>query len=211
MRICFCDDEKSFHTVVANMIQKWSKEKGVLCEVFHYDSAEQMLFENEQNFSFDLILLDIQMGKMDGVELARKIRERDSHVMIAFLTAVGDHVFEEYEVQAVRYLMKPLQQEKLSELLELAAKASQNNRKYLILEVGGEKEKIYLEDILAVESQGHYLNFHTIQGNLEQKGTLATVSEKLDDSFVQSHRSFFVNLSHVVGLQKRNAVWITGK
>lgn len=57
MRICFCDDEKSFHTVVENMIQKWSKEKGVLCEVFHYDSAEQMLFENEQNFSFDLILL----------------------------------------------------------------------------------------------------------------------------------------------------------
>ena len=68
MRICFCDDEKSFHTVVENMIQKWSKEKGVLCEIFHYDSAEQMLFENEQNFSFDLILLDIQMGKMDGVE-----------------------------------------------------------------------------------------------------------------------------------------------
>ena len=139
MRICFCDDEKSFHAVVENMIQKWAKEKGVLCEVFHYDSAEQMLFENEQNFSFDLILLDIQMGKMDDVELARKIRERDNHVMIAFLTAVGDHVFEGYEVQAVRYLMKPLQQEKLSELLELAAKASQNNRKYLILEVGGEK------------------------------------------------------------------------
>lgn len=100
---------------------------------------------------------------MDGVELARKIRERDNHVMIAFLTAVGDHVFEGYEVQAVRYLMKPLQQEKLSELLELAAKAFQNNRKYLILEVSGEKEKIYLEDILAVESQGHYLNFHTIR------------------------------------------------
>lgn len=202
MRICFCDDEKSFHAVVENMIQKWSKEKGVLCEVFHYDSAEQMLFENEQNFSFDLILLDIQMGKMDGVELARKIRERDNHVMIAFLTAVGDHVFEGYEVQAVRYLMKPLQQEKLSELLELAAKASQNNRKYLILEVSGEKEKIYLEDVLAIESQGHYLNFHTMRGNLEQKGTLATVGEKLDDSFVQSHRSFFVNLSHVVRITK---------
>lgn len=149
-----------------------------------------------------MILLDIQMGKMDGVELARKIRERDNHVMIAFLTAVGDHVFEGYEVQAVRYLMKPLQQEKLSELLELAAKAFQNNRKYLILEVSGEKEKIYLEDILAVESQGHYLNFHTIRGNLEQKGTLATVGEKLDDSFVQSHRSFFVNLLHVVRITK---------
>lgn len=122
--------------------------------------------------------------------------------MIAFLTAVGDHVFEGYEVQAVRYLMKPLQQEKLSELLELAAKASQNNRKYLILEVSGEKEKIYLEDVLAIESQGHYLNFHTMRGNLEQKGTLATVGEKLDDSFVQSHRSFFVNLSHVVRITK---------
>ena len=56
MRICFCDDEKSFHAVVENMIQKWSGQKGVLCEVFHYDSAEQMLFENEQKFSFDLIL-----------------------------------------------------------------------------------------------------------------------------------------------------------
>lgn len=211
MRICFCDDEKSFHAVVDRMIEKWSVESKVVCEVFHYDSAEQMLFENEQNFSFDLIVLDIQMGKMDGIELARKIRERDSHVMIAFLTAVQDYVFEGYEVQAVRYLMKPVREEKLFELLNLSSAASKTEPGYLVLEAEGEKEKIYLDDILAIESQGHYLNFHTAGKNLEQKGTMGSLLEKLDSSFVQSHRSFIVNLSHVVKITKTDCILDNGE
>ena len=202
MRIAYCEDEPAQRSRMEMLLRTFAERKRLPLTVEAFSDSAAFLFQYPGSYPFDLIFLDIDLGGMDGMALARKIRETDSEVPILFLTNHKEYVFEGYEVQAVRYLMKPLQQEKLSELLELAAKASQNNRKYLILEVSGEKEKIYLEDVLAIESQGHYLNFHTMRGNLEQKGTLATVGEKLDDSFVQSHRSFFVNLSHVVRITK---------
>lgn len=91
MRVCFCDDEASTRSRFEQMAAAWAEQRGEKVEVQLYNSAEQLLFEvgqlGAQELAFDLILLDIQMGGMDGVTLARQLREQDKRVTLAFLTA----------------------------------------------------------------------------------------------------------------------------
>lgn len=213
MRICFCDDEASTRSQFERMAAAWEEQKGEAAELQLYNSAEQLLFEVDQpeaqELAFDLILLDIQMGGMDGITLARQLRAQDKRVTLAFLTAAREYVFEGYEVQAVRYLLKPMQQEKVFELLDLARQNLQEQPS-LILNCADEKKKLYLSQIAAIEAQGHYLIFHTTAGQLQQKASLSSLAGHLGDSFVMSHRSFYVNLAHLLRISRAECTLDTG-
>lgn len=213
MRICFCDDEASTRSQFERMAAAWEEQRGEAAELQLYNSAEQLLFEvgqpEAQELAFDLILLDIQMGGMDGITLARQLRAQDKRVTLAFLTAAREYVFEGYEVQAVRYLLKPMQQEKVFELLDLARQNLQEQPS-LILNCADEKKKIYLSQIAAIEAQGHYLIFHTTTGQLQQKASLSSLAGHLGDSFVMSHRSFYVNLAHLLRISRTECTLDTG-
>lgn len=213
MRICFCDDEASTRSQFERMAAAWEEQRREAAELQLYNSAEQLLFEvgqpEAQELAFDLILLDIQMGGMDGITLARQLRAQDKRVTLAFLTAAREYVFEGYEVQAVRYLLKPMQQEKVFELLDLARQNLQEQPS-LILNCADEKKKIYLSQIAAIEAQGHYLIFHTTTGQLQQKASLSSLAGHLGDSFVMSHRSFYVNLAHLLRISRTECTLDTG-
>lgn len=213
MRICFCDDEASTRSQFERMAAAWAEQRGEAAELQLYNSAEQLLFEvgqpEAQELVFDLILLDIQMGGMDGITLARQLRAQDNRVTLAFLTAAREYVFEGYEVQAVRYLLKPMQQEKVFELLDLARQNLQEQPS-LILNCADEKKKLYLSQIAAIEAQGHYLIFHTTTGQLQQKASLSSLAGHLGDSFVMSHRSFYVNLAHLLRISRTECTLDTG-
>ena len=213
MRICFCDDEASTRSQFERMAAAWEEQRGEAAELQLYNSAEQLLFEVDQpeaqELAFDLILLDIQMGGMDGITLARQLRAQDKRVTLAFLTAAREYVFEGYEVQAVRYLLKPMQQEKVFELLDLARQNLQEQPS-LILNCADEKKKLYLSQIAAIEAQGHYLIFHTTTGQLQQKASLSSLAGHLGDSFVMSHRSFYVNLAHLLRISRTECTQDTG-
>lgn len=213
MRICFCDDEASTRSQFERMAAAWAEQRGEAAELQLYNSAEQLLFEvgqpEAQELVFDLILLDIQMGGMDGITLARQLRAQDKRVTLAFLTAAREYVFEGYEVQAVRYLLKPMQQEKVLELLDLARQNLQEQPS-LILNCADEKKKLYLSQIAAIEAQGHYLIFHTTTGQLQQKASLSSLAGHLGDSFVMSHRSFYVNLAHLLRISRTECTLDTG-
>ena len=213
MRICFCDDEASTRSQFERMAAAWEEQRGEAAELQLYNSAEQLLFEVDQpeaqELAFDLILLDIQMGGMDGITLARQLRAQDKRVTLAFLTAAREYVFEGYEVQAVRYLLKPMQQEKVFELLDLARQNLQEQPS-LILNCADEKKKLYLSQIAAIEAQGPYLIFHTTAGQLQQKASLSSLAGHLGDSFVMSHRSFYVNLAHLLRISRTECTLDTG-
>lgn len=213
MRICFCDDEASTRSQFERMAAAWAEQRREAAELQLYNSAEQLLFEvgqpEAQELAFDLILLDIQMGGMDGITLARQLRAQDKRVTLAFLTAAREYVFEGYEVQAVRYLLKPMQQEKVFELLDLARQNLQEQPS-LILNCADEKKKLYLSQIAAIEAQGHYLIFYTTTGQLQQKASLSSLAGHLGDSFVMSHRSFYVNLAHLLRISRTECTLDTG-
>lgn len=98
-----------------------------------FSSAEASIFHYVENKEYDVLLLDIEMGNMDGVTLARQIRKSNKNVQIVFITGYSDYIAEGYDVEALHYLMKPLKDEKLFDVLDRAVNKLVQNEKHLVL------------------------------------------------------------------------------
>ena len=142
MRICLVDDDSTQLKYFKLIIGKWANLKNTNVEIAFYLSAEEMLFENPQSYPFDMIILDIQMEKISGIQLAKRIRETDKSVILAFVSGIADYVFEGYEVQAIRYILKPIKQEQIFELLDLVKTKNIHREKFMVLSISGEKRKV---------------------------------------------------------------------
>ncbi len=120
VNISICDDEQIEREYLTNLVQKWGDKQGHFLRVKTFESGESFLFNYEDDKVVDILLLDIQMKEIDGVALAKKIRETNSQVQIVFITGISDFIAEGYEVAALHYLMKPVKEEKLFEVLSKA-------------------------------------------------------------------------------------------
>lgn len=199
MRIAICDDESALSAQLGALVDCWGGKRGHPCHIRAFASGEELLFETAGSYPFDLLLLDIDLGggKLSGLDLARKIRETDARVPLAFLTNYPGHVFEGYEVSALRYLMKPVTEEKLFPLLDLTLERAGRTSRYLVLEVDGEQRRIEEDSILYLEARGHIVLVATERGPVSVKTALSALTRQLSADFVPTHRSFLVNLRHV--------------
>lgn len=199
MRVVICDDEGALAGAVEALAGRWSAARGTPCRVRTFASGEELLFETAGSYPYDLILLDIDLGggNLSGLELARRIRETDARVALAFLTNHPGYVFAGYEVAALRYLMKPVAEADLFPLLDLVRESGERERRFLVLEVDGEQRRVEEEDILCLEARGHTVVVETASGPVEVRTTLSALSKQLGPGFAAAHRSFLVNLRHV--------------
>lgn len=199
MRVVICDDEGALAESVEALAGRWSAARGTPCRVRTFASGEELLFETAGSYPYDLILLDIDLGggNLSGLELARRIRETDARVALAFLTNHPGYVFAGYEVAALRYLMKPVAEADLFPLLDLVRESGERERRFLVLEVDGEQRRVEEEDILCLEARGHTVVVETASGPVEVRTTLSALSKQLGPGFTGTHRSFLVNLRHV--------------
>lgn len=192
MKILICDDEKN----QCDTLQKMILEHSSAHEITVFNSAEELFFECVNGYPFDCIFLDIQMKAMNGIDCARKIRESDSKINIIFLSAISDYVFEGYEVNAIRYLLKPLEKQKCFELLNLI-ETKISHKHYIFIN----QRKIDCDDIQYIESYGHYCCIHA-NDEIEVKTSLSSLSQQCPDYFIQTHRSYLVNLKFVEAVRK---------
>lgn len=206
MRIAYCEDVSVQAVYLREVVHEWESLGNPRCEITLYSSAEEMLFENPDSFPFDLILLDIELDKMNGIQLAKNIRKYDKKVMIAFLTNSREYVLDGYEVSAVRYLMKPVRREQLFPLLDMIQKEGSSDKEYIIITSAGEKIKLDKEDILFIESQGHYINIYTELKTYEIKMNMSDMAAMLSKAFVDTHRSYLVNLKHIERVTKTECI-----
>lgn len=222
MYLAYCEDEEIQIEYIRQLVMQWALEKGVPLHFLSYRSAEELLFEQEGQYSFDVLLLDIDMRGMSGMELAHKIREKEKEMPIIFVTNRKEYVFEGYEVNAYRYLLKPLSEEKLFPLLDEINSASREEKRYIIESIEGEMQKIPLDNILYLEVNGHYTSLHTVNNYvLQVKKSLAELEEEIagayaDDieqekkQFVSTHRSYLVNLQHVERVLRKECILSDG-
>lgn len=205
LRIAYCEDESIQLDYMEELIKKWAENNKIEYCFSGFRSAKEFLFENEDNYPFDVVILDIDMEEMDGMKLARKIRECDMKLPIVFLTNRKEYVFEGYEVNAYRYLLKPMNEEKLAEIFNDISKMTNKEKRYLIEKQDSELIKIELEDIMYLESNGHYLTIHTIKDNIVVKKSLQEEIRAIcidgqtlfENGFIATHRSFLVNLKYI--------------
>ncbi len=202
--IAIIEDMAIQRELIDKYIQEWSASTKSINKTYSFSSAEQFLFEHEDYPEINLLLLDIEMLRLSGVDLAKKIRKTDEKISIIFITANPDYMQDGFDVEAFNYLLKPIKKEKLFECLtKLAKRIKQHTRKSIVLSVDGEKIKIYQDEIISVESISHDLKITTAKQVLKTRMTLSQIEEELDaDHFIKTHRAFIVNLSKIKQIQK---------
>ncbi len=202
LSIAVCDDNETDLQYITDMVNTWAMQGRIPVSVKTFPSAESFLFHYSENKDYDILLLDVEMGALNGIELAKQIRAQDSCVQIVFITGYPDFIAEGYEVSALHYLMKPVKPEKLAEVLDRAADLRQKERPFLLVSSERETIRLFLDDIYYAESQGHYMLIHTEQMQYRVRMTVSGLLEKLDEGFYRCSRSFVVSLRHVCRITK---------
>lgn len=131
-RAAICDDCAADAQFVSEILKAWADERGAEVNAEIYPSAESFLFAYDENKAYDMLLLDIEMGGMDGVSMARRVRAGNKTVQIIFITGYSDYIAEGYDVAALHYLMKPVNREKLFGVLDRAVERLKISQRALI-------------------------------------------------------------------------------
>jgi len=208
-KIAICDDSKVDREYVLNMVNRWAMQAGHQVHINTFTSAENFLFHYEEESDYDMLLLDIEMGTMDGVTMAKQLRKNNDTVQIIFITGYSDYIAEGYEVAALHYLMKPVKEEKLASVLERAAQKISKNEKVLSLEAGGEIVRIPIYQIRYADVFGNYVTIHAMS-DITIKMTLSELEKSLDERFYRVGRSAIVNLTQISRVTKTEIKLIDG-
>lgn len=196
IKFAICDDSKTDTDYLASMVSKWAKEQNCSITMQTFSSAESFLFHYVDEKDYDCLLLDIEMGVMDGVTLAKKIRKENESVQIIFITGYSDYIAEGYEVSALHYLMKPIHVEKLYAVLDRAREKIRSNEKTLILNLADEIVRLPLYEIRFIDVQKNYITYHGKQDYTIKK-SLKEAEQELDERFFRVGRSCIVNLTYI--------------
>ena len=163
-------------------------------QVRAFPSAEAFLFQYAEEKDFDILLLDIEMGGMDGLTMARAVRRENEDAQIVFITGYSDYIADGYDVAALHYLIKPVGQEKLFQVLDRAAERLKKNEKRLLLETGGETVLVPLGEIRYLEVVRNYVTVHG-RKDVTVKKPLSEFEPELDERFFRAGRSLILNLT----------------
>jgi len=224
LRIAICDDEQHQREYMELLVAKWIKNSSLRAEsegkprpklnakIDCFESAEQFKMLRED--AYDILLLDIQMGGQDGVSLARELRANSENLVIIFVTGVPDFVQDGYDVSALHYLMKPVDENKLHTVLDRAATQALDKTRTgskLLLPVDGDTVRVNLRDILYIESFAHYLEIVQTTGSITVKMPAYKLEQQLGQGFIRCHRSYLVALRHISKITKTDVVLDCGK
>ena len=202
LNIAICDDEQNQIEYVKNIVSEWASESMDLPIFAEFSSAEAFLFDYAENQNYDILLLDIEMAKMNGIDLAKKVREGNSRIQIVFITGYPDFMSEGFEVAALHYLMKPVKKEKLFAVLDRAVENIAKSPRFVLLPMGKETLRIYVEDIRYAESDGHYVLLHAGKETHRLRMTIPEIEKELGEGFFRIGRSFVVGLKYVARITK---------
>ena len=207
MRIAICDDEEQFRAGLRALITKLIGDLDPEINSFH--DGHDLLAEFDRK-PYDIVFLDIEMPEMDGITLARTLRSRSSEVLIVFLTGHVEYAIEGYEVNALRYLTKPVKVEKLREVLNYVNSQNSTQRQLVVREDGNELV-VNLSDIVYFEAQDQYVRICTVNGDHLVRYNISDFEDQLkDDGFFRTHRGYLVPLARIKKLVKTDVILDSG-
>ena len=207
MKIAVCEDEETERQWIRQLLLKWGKSRNEMVETVCFSSGEAFLFSWEEDKSYDLLILDIEMGKVSGMELAKKVRGEGIEIPILFVTGYEEYMVLGYEVSAIHYLVKPLLEERLFAVLERVKEVVKPKEKILFL---GEDGMISfpVSKIWYIEAYGHQSIMVTEKKRQILRETISAVEKKLKGKkeFIRCHRSYLINLGYVAAVLRQEVV-----
>lgn len=207
MRIAVCEDEKAQRTLIIRYLQEWAKKSGQILDISEFPDGESLLFCWEDEERFELLILDIEMGAISGMELAERIRREDEDIPILFITGYEAYMAQGYEVSAIQYLLKPLSKEKLFAVLERLKRKKPPEEK-LTFQTGEGLLLVTPAKIWFAEAQGHQSILYTDHESYKLRHSITELARLLEGQkeFVRSHRSYLVNLRHISAITRTELV-----
>lgn len=213
MRIIICDDNNKELELYSSYIKKFLLEQNINAQVLLYSGSSQLLFDLEDiKDSIDTIFLDINMPKINGIEVAKKVRELGCVSDIIFLTASKDYMLDAFDVGASNYIVKgETSDERFHRIIMKSLdKAKDRKQEYLLVTGGGEHHQIPISSILYFELKNRIITVNYGDQSFEFFSNLNKIEERLNNmGFFRIHRSFLVSVSKIVSIAYRSRGEVT--
>lgn len=213
MNIAVVDDEKVIREQICELIR--AQHPGYSLKT--YESGDELL---AAGIPFDMVFLDIQMDGLNGIETAKKLKRCKEDIVVIFVTGVREYVFDAFDVAAFHYLLKPVEEEKFTEVFQRAEaqilkKKSMGKRQIFLKNKG---ITLNQSSILYIESRGKKAAIHTLKEVIEIYAVMSELEDQLSDSFYRCHRGYLVNMAYIteydnesITLNNGESVYLTRK
>ncbi len=210
LSIAVCDDEVIECCNMAKRIKEIMEEMKIPCIIRQFRSGGELLRALE---SFDIVFLDIIMQDLDGMKTAQVFREKASDKILIFVSSSREYVFEAYDVEAFQYLLKPVDDRKLKNVLQKAVIKTQiRSKEFIIVSRERQKKKLFLDDIYYFEIKGRIVDAHGPEGIFTYYEQIGELENKLrDKGFFRCHKSYLINLKYVDGYSRQEVVLENGE
>lgn len=202
-KVALCDDESFFLHKHAEIFRLCLLKLEITYELRIYQSINQLMdFIHKNTDFFHIIALDILMDEKNGIEAAKRIREMNSLVSLLFITSTKDYSYEGYSVEPIHYILKPLSEKVLTPII----KKDHEKRfapHHIIIPSKEQNHILCIDDILYLEALNRVITVKTEKNTYQYTGSFSMVTSKLPkEQFIQCHKSFFVNIKKVKGINK---------
>lgn len=201
-KLVICDDGEMDRTLLQSILQQCLDELSEKIEIVAYASGQMLVDDvREGHLEIGLLFLDIQMDGLNGIEVARQLRDMQCRAPIVFLTASNDYAQESYGVHAAGYLLKPYDPVALKEVIRRTIRTEKPRR--LVVCSDRQYRYLYLDQIMYIESNRHTITVHMKDGTvLNATDKLNDVESRINnDSFLRCHQSYLVNMAYICDVQ----------
>lgn len=208
MKIAICDDERQIIEDYTKIINNYLHEKNIVCSVDSFADGKSFLqIYNE----YDLVFLDYDLPDINGMDIARNIRENDGRIIIVFLTAYGEHVYDSFEVDTFRYLIKPVSEEKIYETLDKFLDIYNHNRK-IAVPTNTATFYVNADEVIYIEAAKKHTKIKTT-GNeyIANKAISVYQTEIANPQFFRTHRGYIVNMRYISTVEKNTITLTNGE
>ncbi len=204
MRVAICDDNINYINEIENYIDKF-KQTVVVCDA--YQNGEELIYAyRDKGERYDVIFLDMELERLNGIETASLIREIDEHVIIVFVTSYTEYMRESFKCAPFRFLVKPVDSEEFKTVFYDVTKKLSKQRKVFAFAENKAKIRLYCDDIIYFESQDHWIWIHTKERVYKICKSLTELYGQLDkEMFCRVHKSFIINFLYVKSIKENDA------
>ncbi|MCM1388191.1 MAG: LytTR family DNA-binding domain-containing protein [Bacillus sp. (in: Bacteria)] len=207
MRIAICDDEKAQQELLQKYLKEWAAQTRTPLETVLFPGAEAFLFAWEDDKNYDLLILDIEMGAVSGMELAGNIRRQNEDIPILFVTGYEKYMAQGYEVAALHYLLKPVHKDKFFSVMDKLKQKKKPEEKQLFRTENGSLS-LPVSKIWYVEARAHRCILYTADAEYVLLASISETAQYLEkhSEFIRCHRSYLVNIRHTAAIIKTDLI-----
>lgn len=210
MKIAICDDEICFIDAICPLLEQWAKERGIGLMLYRFTNGDDLV-EAHQNEGMDLIILDVIMPLLSGIDTARELRNMNHAVPIIFLTSSREFAVDSYEVKALNYLIKPVDRRRLFLTLDDFLKTFDLPATSFTARTADGFCRIVIADVDYLEAQNKQVLVHLVNGRIIAVRELFSKCAEVfspENGFCCCHRSYIVNLKNVERFSKTEVITI---